>query len=77
MYNSYDLMYLANYIVDDIMVMYCMFLQRGDTPLHDASLYGHAAADEVLLKNGAAINQTNNVSWHIIDYYFIYIHSNC
>ena len=48
------------------MVMCCMILQEGDTPLHYAS--DHVAAIEVLLKNGAAINQTNNVSWHIISF---------
>ena len=44
------------------MVMCCVLLQDGDTPLHRASYWGHAAAVEVLLKNGAVINQTNNVS---------------
>ena len=44
------------------MVMRCVFLQDGDTPLHKASYSGHVAAVEVLLKNGAAINQTNHVS---------------
>ena len=39
-----------------------VFLQDGDTPLHEASQANHVAAIEVLLKNGAAINQTNNVS---------------
>ena len=41
--------------------MCCVFLQFGDTPLHKASWYGEATAIEALLKNGAAINQTNNV----------------
>ena len=41
--------------------MCCVFLQIGDTPLHYASRYSEAAAIEALLKNGAAINQTNNV----------------
>ena len=41
--------------------MCCVFLQDGDTPLHKASWWGNAAAIEPLLKNGAAINQTNNV----------------
>ena len=47
--------------------MCCVFLQGGNTPLHYASLYGHAPIIEVLLKNRAEINHTNNVSWHIID----------
>ena len=42
--------------------MCCVFLQLGDTPLHRASYWGRVAAVEVLLKNGAAINQTNHVS---------------
>ena len=41
--------------------MCCVFLQNGDTPLHEASGYAEAASIEALLKNGAAINQTNNV----------------
>ena len=53
------------------MVMCCVFLQFGNTPLHNASEQDKVAAVEVLLKIGATINQTNNVSWHIIDYYFI------
>ena len=39
-----------------------VFLQGGDTPLHEASKVNQVAAIEVLLKNGAAINQTNDVS---------------
>ena len=42
--------------------MCCVFLQDGDTPLHEASKRGEATVIETLLKNGAAINQTNNVS---------------
>ena len=49
------------------MIMYCVFLQDGDTPLHEASRNNSVAAVEMLVKNGAAINQTNNVSWHVID----------
>ena len=56
------------------MVMCCVFLQYGDTPLHRASSKGHVAAVEVLLKNGAAINQTNKVIWHFIDLLF-HLHS--
>ena len=41
--------------------MCCVFLQKGDTPLHYASSNDEAAAIEALLKNGAAINQINNV----------------
>ena len=36
-------------------------LQNGNTPLHHASWYSHVAAIEVLLRNGAAINQTSNI----------------
>ena len=44
--------------------MCCVFLQYGDTPLHNAY---SVAAVEMLVKNGAAINHTNNVSYHVID----------
>ena len=44
------------------MVMCCVFLQYKNTPLHLASGEGHAAAVDVLLRNGAAVNQTNDVS---------------
>ena len=47
--------------------MCCVFLQSGDTPLHHASSESHVQIIEVLLKNGAEINHTNDVSWHIID----------
>ena len=47
--------------------MCCVFLQVGVTPLHHASWMGHVPIIEVLLKNRAEINHTNNVSWHIID----------
>ena len=40
----------------------CIFIQNGNTPLHGASKNNHVAAIEVLLKNGTAINQINNVS---------------
>ena len=43
------------------MVMCCVFVQEGDTPLHEASEQGHVAVIEVLLKSGADINQANNV----------------
>ena len=49
------------------MIMFCVFLQEGETPLHEASRNGSVAAIEMLLKNGAAINHTNDVSWHVID----------
>ena len=47
-----------------VMVKYCVYmcLQEGHTPLHEASEEGHVAVIEVLLKNGAAINQINDVS---------------
>ena len=47
--------------------MCCVILQVGNTPLHEASWEGHLPIIEVLLKNRAEINYTNNVSWHIID----------
>ena len=42
--------------------MYCVFIQYGNTPLHEASRANHVAAVEVLLKNGAEINQITDVS---------------
>ena len=44
------------------MVMCCVFLQSKDTPLHGASRKGHDAVVDLLLRKGAAINQTNIVS---------------
>ena len=49
-------------ILLNLVIMCCVFLQDGDTPLHDASQSNQGATIEVLLKNGAAINQTNEVS---------------
>ena len=49
------------------MIMCCVLLQEGDTPLHGASRNNSVAAVEMLVKNGAAINHTNNVSYHVID----------
>ena len=42
--------------------MCCVFLQNKNTPLHLASLDGNVAAVELLLRYGATMNQTNNVS---------------
>ena len=47
--------------------MCCVFLQNGNTPLHYASSNGSVAVIEMLVKNGAVINHTNNVSYHVID----------
>ena len=49
------------------MIMCFVFLQYGNTPLHYASRNDSVAAIEMLLKNGALINHTNDVSWHVID----------
>ena len=49
------------------MIMCFVFLQVGNTPLHGASSNNSVAAVEMLVKNGAAINHTNNVSYHVID----------
>ena len=57
------------------MIMCCVFLQDGNTPLHNASRNNRVAAVEMLVKNGAAmlvkngaaINHTNKVSYHDID----------
>ena len=42
-----------------------MSLQDKWTPLHFASVNGHAAAVDLLIQYGALINQTNSVSLHI------------
>ena len=40
-----------------------MFLQRGDTPLHDAAAYSKdPGVVKMLLDNGCDINAKNNVS---------------
>ena len=44
------------------MIMCCVFLQSKSTPLILASYKGHVAAVELLLRYGAAINQTDSVS---------------
>ena len=42
--------------------MCCVFLQDKWSPLHCASFNGHVAVVDLLLRNGAAINQTDDVS---------------
>ena len=42
--------------------MCCVFLQNKSTPLHLASLEGHSGVVDQLIRYGAAINQTNDVS---------------
>ena len=42
--------------------MCCVFLQYNSTPLHLASCYGHTAVVDQLIRSGAAIDQTNEVS---------------
>ena len=42
--------------------MCCVFLQGKNTPLHLASRGGHADIIDILIRNGANINQTNIVS---------------
>ena len=39
-------------------------MQSGWTPLHWAADYGHAAVIEMLLKSGAAIDETDEVRSH-------------
>ena len=40
----------------------CLLLQSKYTPLHEAAANGKVAAVELLLRYGAAINQTDSVS---------------
>ena len=42
--------------------MCCVFLQYNNTPLYLASMNGHTAVVDQLIRYGAAINQTNIVS---------------
>ena len=44
------------------MVMCCVFLQQNYTPLHYASMRGHTAVVDQLIRYGAAINLTGFVS---------------
>ena len=49
--------------------MRCVFLQDNYTPLHYASINGHTAVVDQLIRYGAAINQTNKVC--LVYYEFI------
>ena len=49
--------------------MCCVFLQYNYTPLHIASIHGHTAVVDQLIRYGAAINQTNKVC--LVYYEFI------
>ena len=55
------------YIVDDMMVMCCVFLQGGENGIHLAARGGHLDIMNNLLKvDENLIQQTNNVSKQII-----------
>jgi len=59
-------MYLI-YIVDDMMVMFCMFLQNGWNALHYAAASGHVIVVEWLCKKYPyIIKEIDNVSKHKI-----------
>ena len=59
--------YSCLYIVDEMMIMCCMFLQDGDNVLLLAAYKGHTDVANLLLqKRPGLINQTNNVSEEII-----------
>ena len=55
--------------------MCCVLLQDKETPLHKASRGGHPEVADLLIRNGAAINAINDVSWHIIGIFSFTKHS--
>lgn len=43
--------------------LHAYYIQKGDTPLHDAARVGHVSIIITLLKNGANIDTKNYVCW--------------
>ena len=56
-------MYIIH-IVNYMMIMCCVFLQYGETPLHVAASNGHLDVAKLILMKPEMIKQTDNVSEH-------------
>ena len=56
-------MYIIH-IVNYMMIMCCVFLQYGWTPLHVAASNGHLDVAKLILMKPEMIKQTDNVSEH-------------
>ena len=56
-------MYIIH-IVNYMMIMCCVFLQNGRTPLHVAAYNGHLDVAKLILMKPEMIKQTDNVSEH-------------
>ena len=61
----------CSYCTDDvdtniIIILFChISIQNGCTPLYVASEYGHTEVADLLMKNGAKVNQATTV-WRLL-----------